>query len=372
MRAAFAEASVVHDAESPDLVGLGDEGRVPLRVNPALVETDLVVTVTAAETVLNGGPAALLGASGPDTLRHAGSDSLLETAASPGWRLAVALERAVSARVPLIGASLALNNPPLAGAAHGYPYERESLERLARLPGRRLFSALPGALRATCAAARPARADGHRRVCRPAVGRPRRGAPAGRRDSRSAVLDRPLDALCLGIPRATSTSRAKQPNPLLAAALGLGLALRLWRDAFPVADGGTAILVHPFRRRFPHPTQAPYRAFFGALRTGVREPGELAEAERGVASDARAVTAYRDGRACHPLAAVRRLGRLRACARPARSRVRCGVPRRDRGPPARLRPDTRDRSGPCDGRGARSGATCGSASCSRRRTSRSG
>ena len=113
----FRGSVVVHDAESPDLVGLGDEGRVPLRVNPALVETDLVVTVTAAETVLNGGPAALLGASGPDTLRHAGSNSLLETAASPGWRLAVALERAVSTRVPLIGASLALNNPTLAGAA---------------------------------------------------------------------------------------------------------------------------------------------------------------------------------------------------------------------------------------------------------------
>ena len=37
---------------------------------------------------------------------------------------------------------------------------------------------------------------------------------------------------------------------LLAAYLGLGFALRLWRDSFPVVDGGTAILVHPFDRRF--------------------------------------------------------------------------------------------------------------------------
>ena len=44
----------VHDAESPDLVDVGEAGRRPLRVNRALVETDVVVLVTAAETVLNG------------------------------------------------------------------------------------------------------------------------------------------------------------------------------------------------------------------------------------------------------------------------------------------------------------------------------
>ena len=59
--------------------------------------------------------------------------------------------------------------------------------------------------------------------------------------------------------------------------------------------------MHPFRRQFAHPTQAPYRALFGALRTGVREPDELAEAERQAGSDARALDAYRDGRTCHPL-----------------------------------------------------------------------
>ena len=112
---------VVHDAESPELVHVGDEGRIPLRVNPALVETDVVVTVTAAETVLHGGPAALLATTGPEALRAAGSFSLLETAASQGWRLALALEKALSTRVALIGASLALNNPTLAGALHPAP-----------------------------------------------------------------------------------------------------------------------------------------------------------------------------------------------------------------------------------------------------------
>ena len=38
---------MVHDAEGRDLVELGSAGPVPLRVSRALVETDLIVTVTA-------------------------------------------------------------------------------------------------------------------------------------------------------------------------------------------------------------------------------------------------------------------------------------------------------------------------------------
>src|SRR5436853_2893955 len=48
-----------HDVERDDLVELGRAGSIPLRVHPALVETDVVVVVTAAESVLHGGPAAL-------------------------------------------------------------------------------------------------------------------------------------------------------------------------------------------------------------------------------------------------------------------------------------------------------------------------
>jgi hypothetical protein len=291
---------VVHDAESPDLVQLGDEGRVPLLVNRALIDTDLVLTVTAAETVLHGGPAALLGASGPEALRAAGSYSLLETAASQGWRLAVALERALAARVAVVGVSLALNNPVAAGALHGYPHDPEALDRLLRLRGPRIFSALPGAIRnqvlhrvprqltATAAFAGPP-SVAHAEALLRAV------------ESRSAALDGPLETIVLGIPRVTYHLPREAPNPLLAAGLGLGLALRLWRESPPLADGGTLVLVHPFRRRFAHPTQTPYRAFFGALRSGVREPEELADAEREAAADARAVTAYRDGLSCHPL-----------------------------------------------------------------------
>jgi Lactate racemase N-terminal domain len=291
---------VVHDAESPDLVHLGDEGRVPLLVNPALVETDVVATVTAAETVLHGGPAALLGAAGAAAVRAAGSYSLLETAASQGWHLAVALEKALASQVATIGVSLALNNLAVTGALHGYPYDPEAIDRILRLPGRRVFSALPGAIRqrilqsiprqltATAAFAGPP-SVAHAEALLRAV------------ESRLSELEEPLDTIVLGIPRVTYHLPREAPNPLLAAGLGLGLALRLWRESSPLAQGGTVILVHSFRRRFAHPTQAPYRALFGALRTGVREPDELAEAERAVAADSRAITAYRDGRSCHPL-----------------------------------------------------------------------
>ena len=88
-----------------------------MRVNRALVETDLVIVVSAAESVLHGGPAALLAAAGADALRAGGAYSLLETTASQGWHLALALERALARRVPLLGVSLVLNHPRDVGRA---------------------------------------------------------------------------------------------------------------------------------------------------------------------------------------------------------------------------------------------------------------
>src|SRR4029077_18382678 len=130
----------VHDVERDDLVEIGQSGPLPLRVHPALVRTDVVVLVTAAETVLHGGPAALVGASGPEALRAAGAYSLLETSASQGWRIGVALERALAAHAPVIGASLVLNHPRLGQTFGDYPYDEAALDRVARSPFRHLFS----------------------------------------------------------------------------------------------------------------------------------------------------------------------------------------------------------------------------------------
>src|SRR5581483_4993580 len=129
-RRRFRGRVIVHEAEAEDLIQLDASGNVPLRVNPALVETDLVVPVTAAETVLHGGPAALLNATGRESLRAAGALSLLETSASQGWRLALELERLLSERVPLMGLSLALNLPQVAGIFAGYPHDDEAMQRL--------------------------------------------------------------------------------------------------------------------------------------------------------------------------------------------------------------------------------------------------
>src|SRR5438128_4583161 len=280
----------VHDVERDDLVDLGVAGSIPLRVHPALVEPDVVVVVTAAESVLHGGPAALVGASSREALRSAGAWSLLETTASQGWRTGLELERALAGRVPLIGASLVLHHPRAGGAARGYPYDLEALDRIAGSPLRHLFGVLPGSIRASVLRSLPL----ERTVAAAFAGPPSvahaeallRGV-----ELRGAEIDGQLDALCVGIPRTTPTLPRERPNPLLVSYLGLGLALRLLRDRFPGREGGTAVLLSRLQRRFAHPTQQAYRAIFAAARSGP-EPGALERAEAARDGDARAPEAY--------------------------------------------------------------------------------
>jgi Lactate racemase N-terminal domain len=286
----------VHDTEAPELVEVGAHNGVPLRVNRALVETDAIVVVTAAQTVLHGGPAALLAASGAETQRASTAESLLETRLAPGWELALALERALGRRVPLLGASLTLDLPRLAGTLRGYPYEPDAVARVARSRLAHAFGLIPPPVRARLLAALPLELTASAVYAgTPSVAHAE--ALVRSVDTESAVLDKPLDAICVGVPRTTPFLPRERPNALTSAMLGLGFALRLWRDAFPVREGGTAILVSPLRRRFAHPTQTPYRAFFQATRAG---SGPLDEAERAAASDRRAIEAYRAGRTCHP------------------------------------------------------------------------
>jgi Lactate racemase N-terminal domain len=290
----------IQDAESPDLVALEPAALTSLAVHRALVDTDLVLTVSGAETVLDGGPSLLLGCGGAEALRAATAYSLLESGASQGWGLAMQLERRLTDRLPVIGVSLVLDQPRLGGAARGYPYEQEAVERIARSPLVRGFGLLPGKLRdrvihsvrrdlsATAAFAGPP-AVAHAEALLRAV------------EARSAALDERLDAIVIGIPRTTPHLPRERPNPLLAAYLALGLALRLWREAFPLVEGGTVILMHRFHRHFAHPTQQPYRTIFHALNTGPRDPEELIGAERQAVADERAIDGYRGGRTCHPL-----------------------------------------------------------------------
>jgi hypothetical protein len=289
----------VHDAEAGDLVELGRSGNVDLRVNPALVETDLVVTVTAAESVLHGGPAALLAASGRESLRAAGALSLLETSSSQGWKLAVEIERRLSQRVPVTGVSLALNAPRLGGPFAGYPHDQEAIDRVIGSRVRRMFQFAPGRVRQRILERLP------REQTAAAV---YAGTPSVAHTEallRATVLKgvslaEPLDALVIGIPPTTPWLPRERPNPITAAYLGLGLALRLWRNAPPIAAGGTVILIHPLPRRFERPTQTPYRALFYEPRTA-RDIDAMREAELAAVLDDTALDDYRSGRACHPL-----------------------------------------------------------------------
>jgi hypothetical protein len=298
-RRRFKGRVIVHDAEADDLVDLGPSGNLPLRVNPALVETDLVVTVTAAETVLHGGPAALLSASGTESLRAAGALSLLETSTSQGWRLALELERRLVARVALTGVSLALNPPRMSGPFSGYPHDQQAIERMVRSRSRHLFQLGPARLRRHLLERLP------REQSAAAVFG---GTPSVAHTEallrgtlfKGVEISEPLDALVIGIPPTTPFMPRERPNPVSAAYLGLGLALRLWRNSPPIAQGGTAILVHPLLRRFPRPTQVPYRSLFYDPRTA-RDSGAMRDSERAAVDDVEAIAAYRSGRACHPL-----------------------------------------------------------------------
>jgi hypothetical protein len=241
----------------------------------------------------------LIAAGGREALRRAGAVSLLQSRESTGWELALAFERELERRVPVVGLSLTVDHVRVAETAYGYPYERTSLERLVRSPFVRLFGILPGPLRVRVIRSLPTGLGASAALAgRPSVAHTEALLRAV--ELRSTVLEEPLDALCLGIPRSTPHLPRERPNPLLAAYLGLGLALRLWRDEPAVVAGGTAILVHRFHRHFVHPTQQPYRAFFQATRSGP-DPEAIAEAEREVGGDPRAIDSYRAGRTCHPL-----------------------------------------------------------------------
>jgi hypothetical protein len=287
---------LVHDAADPELVELDLADGTHAAISRAILDCDLVVVVSSAETVLQGGPAALLSACDAATIRRpAAADSLLQASGEPAWALALAVERAVAARVPLVGVSLVLDHPRLAGRFRDYPHDPRSFDHVSRSPFRRLYSALPASLR------RGILGDVQRTIAAT-------GAFAGKPsvahaesllrtvELRGIALAEPLDALVVGTPWIGPHLPRELLNPITSAAASLGLALRMWRDSFPVKNDGTLILVHSLMRTFAHGTQGPYLRLFDTLARGA----DLGAAEREAGADERAIDAYRAGRACHP------------------------------------------------------------------------
>lgn len=293
---AFHGRVVVHDATADDLLALGVDRA---SVNRSLVECDLVVVVSSAETVVNGGPGALLAACDAATVRRgASARSLVQASGEPAWRLALAIEQAVAATVDLVGVSLVLDHPRLTGRFRDYPHDPSSLEHVVRSPFRRLHSLLPAGIR------RSVVDDVGRSLATTAVFA---GAPSVAHaealvrtiDLRGTRLAEPLDVIVLGVPWVGPHVPREPLNPVTSAATAFGLGLRQWRDTFPLRADGTVVLVHSLTRSFAHAAHDPYRQLFDALRAGGNEG--VAQAERVAATDERMLAAYRAGRTCHPL-----------------------------------------------------------------------
>jgi len=293
-------AVAVHDASSPELELLDVAGSTPIPIHRALTEADLVVCVTAAETSERGGACALLSccrASAIASTRPA--LSLLAPSHSPTGALAATIAAALNRRTRIIGVSLVLDHPHMTGKHRDYPSSPQALTSLARSPFRRVLNVLPGVLReqtlkrvgrevaATGVLAGP-----------PAVAHAEallRGISL-----RGTHLEGQLDTLVVPLAWSGLNVPREPVNPITAAATGLGHAMRLWRDAPPLADGGTIVLLHDLRRTFGHGPQAPYRALFQILRDGGTDE-QLGAGREAAAADERALAAYRDGRAPHPL-----------------------------------------------------------------------
>jgi hypothetical protein len=191
-----------------------------------------------------------------------------------------------------------LDHPRLTGPYNGYPASPSAVTALRRSPVRRIVNALPGVVRdrvlqslgrslaATTVLAGP-----------PAVSHAEallRGISL-----RGIVLDAPVDTVLVPLPWRSLHQPREPLNPISAVTIGLGHALRLWRNESPLREEGTVILLHDFRRNFAH-GQRPYLNLFHVLREGATDES-LAAARASAAADPRAIAAYRDGRAPHPL-----------------------------------------------------------------------
>lgn len=297
----FRGSVVVHDASSADLLPLEIRGVAPVPIHTSILDADLVVCVTAAETSERGGACTLLGACAAEAIASASpAPSLLAPSLSPTGMLAGEIAAALGRRAAVMGVSIMLDHPRLTGQHSGYPSSPDAVVGLARSPLRRLLNVLPGTLRDRMLQhlARELTAVGVL-AGSPAVAHAEallRGVSL-----RGVSLAEPLDTVVVPVPW-TSLHAPREPlNPITVAAIGLGHALRLWRDASPLRRGGTVILLHDLRRTFGHGPQAPYRNLFHMLREGGGTDERFAAAEEAAAMDPRALTAYRQGHAPHPL-----------------------------------------------------------------------
>ena len=300
--ASSAAASLVHDAAA-DRSRHARLSRTARCAPPSRARRDgpRRRRVTAAETIVRGGPGALLSACDAATVRaprrrarslQAAGESRPGSSRSPS--------SAPLARRPRCSASRSSSTTPVSrDASADYPHDPARSSHVSRSPLRRLYSLLPGGVRRT----HPARSGGALAATAAFAGTPSVAhAEALLRavELRACELDEPLDALVRGRPLDRPPLPARAAEPDHGASLSLGFALRLWRDAFPVGDGGTLVLVHSLTRSFAHAPDDALPASLRRPRQRTSRPSPRRRARRGAAIT-RALAAYRAGRTCHPL-----------------------------------------------------------------------
>ena len=361
----------VHDVEADDLVEIGHAGQIPLRVNPRAPRDGRRRRRDRSRDRAPRRPGRA-----PRRVRTRGDPRGDELLAARDERLAGLAARALArarARRARRRSSASRSRSTTRASAAPCAATRTRRPRSSASPARRC--AAPSADAAARPRPDPARAPAARSACPPRSPARRRSRTPRRScaaiAARERELDEPLDAIVIGIPQTTPILPRERPNPLLAATTGLGLALRLWRERFPLREDGTAILLHGFERHFAHPTQQPYRALLPGDAARPRPGAPRRRRARGRPRRARA-PALPEGRSCHPLLPFVHWD---AC-QPARQRlgavVVAGCRDAAAARAARLRPDALGRRRAADGVRPRRRATRASASSSRRRTSRSG
>jgi len=268
-----------HDAEaSAQLARLGDLDGVPVEVNRAVVEADLVIHLNVVSIPLMAGTYPVIcGVLGYKTVHGLVTPELFDEDAPflPGSALARAHERAAGlllSRVKVVQLSTVLSNdlwpPALAAVLQGGT--PAGLSRPLQV-----WNALPTAVRHR--AARLLRAN-----YRPlwfGFGPPAevafRARATFRRQHEVAVEDE-VDVLLFGLPDVGPGSVRSAQNPVLAAELALGYVYHLFTQRPLLRQGGAIIVANPLTPEFDRAHQ-PHHEFYEKVLRQERDPKAIRE-----------------------------------------------------------------------------------------------
>lgn len=279
-----------HDAEADDLTGPGETAA-------RLVESDLVVVVSAVERVERGAreAAAGLDALVLDLASARAVDAISGRTGDPSRAAETAT--ALAAAVPVVAFRAVLGNPRWSGAAaflSAREWDLGPTGRLALAAARRTWGKhLVGDV-----VRDGARAD--RALLDVAVGDPaelHRRARQLLTEHQAVAAPEPADLLFLGVVHPSRLSPTGESNPVAALAQAAG---GLAADPRVLRDGGTLAVAHPLRPRFSTRQHAAAADLWAALPAS---DAQIAELEQRLVRDPWLTSLYRGQHGFHPMVA---------------------------------------------------------------------